>query len=244
VSAPRAAIYAAASRFITAGTLVLQALRLTLAPEVSAALARHDTGRVSEMYRVATQWVVLSSWPLYLIMAVFPATVLQLFGPSYSDGATALTILCLAMLVSLAAGNVQTVLLMGGKSAWVLANKAACLALNIALNLVLIPRLGINGAALAWAATIVLDSSLSFGQVRWGMRIAGSLRGIAIAAAVSVASFTLVPLVVKAAAGPSFVSLVVAFAAAATVFALPVWRFRDVLGVSALLSSLRHQSAS
>ena len=127
----------------------MQALRLAISPELSAALARQDLSRAGEMYRVSTQWVLFSSWPLYLLMGVFAPTVLGLFGPSYPQGATALSVLCAAMLVALAAGNVGSVLLMGGKSTWVLGDKILALTVNVAANLILIPRYGITGAAVA-----------------------------------------------------------------------------------------------
>jgi len=239
VSAAQAAIYAAASRFITSGTLVLQALRLAIAGEVSGALARQDTERVSQMYRTASQWVVLSSWPLYLVMAAFAPTVLRIFGPSYPSGATAMTILCLAMLVNLAAGNVGTVLLMGGKSTWVLADKAASLAINVAANLLLVPHLGITGAAIAWAITIVLDSCLAFGQVRWGMRIGGRLTGIAAAGALAVACFGVLPLVVRLLVGSSLPALLASVLVGLAAFLPVAWHRRELFGITVLLEALR-----
>jgi O-antigen/teichoic acid export membrane protein len=239
VSAAQAAVYTAASRFVMAGTLVLQALRLALAADVSAALARRDLGHVSQMYRLATQWVVLSSWPLYLVMAVFSSTVLRIFGDSYGSGGTAMTILCLAMLVNLAAGNVQTVLLMGGKSLWVLADKAACLAVNVGLNLLLIPHLGIRGAAIAWAATIVLDSGLAFIQVRRGMGVGGSLRATALAGGAAAICFGVVPWVLRLTLGEGVAVLAGAIAVGLALYAVPVWRARQYLGLGILLGALR-----
>ena len=239
VSPAKAAIYAAASRFITAGTLVLQALRLAMATDISTALARRQLARVSELYRTATQWVVLSSWPLYVVMAIFAPFVLRIFGATYPQGATATSILCLAMMLNLAAGNVGTVLLMGGKSGWVLADKTVCVALNVALNLVLIPRVGINGAAIAWAATIVLDSALSFGQVRWGMGIRGRLDGVALAAGLTVVCFGGAALLARTVAGPSLAGLTAAVLIGAITFAVPVWRWRGRLGVDVLVGALR-----
>lgn len=237
-SPAQAAVYAAASRFVTSGTLVLQALRLAVASDISASLARRDHGRVSELYRTASQWVVVSSWPLYLVMAAFAFPVLQIFGRSYGTGATAMTILCLAMLVQLAAGNVGTVLLMGGKSRWVLADKGACLAVNVAANLLLVPRLGITGAALAWAATIILDSSLAFFQVRWGMRIGGSLRGLAWAAALSVGCFGVVSLVGREVLGQTLVALVASVLVAVLAYLPLLWWRRGTLGLDALFAGL------
>jgi len=238
----QAAIYAAASRFITSGTLVLQALRVAIAGEVSAALARRDTDRVSQIYSAASQWVVLSSWPLYLVMAVFAPTVLRIFGASYSAGAHAMTVLCLAMLVNLAAGNVGTVLLMGGRSSWVLMDKAAGLAVNVALNLALVPRFGITGAAVAWAATIVLDSGLAFGQVRWGMRIGGSLRGLALAGLLAVSCFGVAPVLVRVVAGSSLVTMSVAIALSLSLYLPMVWLRRETLGVRILIEALSPHS--
>ncbi len=64
----------------------------------------------------------------------------------------------LAMLVNLGTGNVTVVLLMGGKSSWGAINTGAALIVNIGLNLLLIPHLGILGAAIAWGASIVVDN--------------------------------------------------------------------------------------
>ncbi len=241
-SPAQAAIYAAASRFITSGTLVLQALRVAIAGDISAALARRDTERVSQIYSAASQWVVLSSWPLYLVMAVFAPTVLRVFGASYPAGAHAMTVLCLAMLVNLAAGNVGTVLLMGGRSSWVLMDKAASLAINVGVNLALVPHFGITGAAVAWAATIVLDSVLAFGQVRWGMRIGGSLRGLALAGVLALCCFGLVPVAVRWIAGSSLLTMSVAIALSLALYLPMVWLRRDTLGVRILLDALSRRS--
>jgi O-antigen/teichoic acid export membrane protein len=244
VSAAQAAIYAAASRFITSGTLVLQALRLAIAGDVSAALARGDTRRVSQMYSVASQWVVVSSWPLYLLVAVFASTVLRIFGSSNPAGAHALTVLSLAMLVNLAAGNVGTVLLMGGRSTWVLMDKGASLAVNVGANLLLVPSFGITGAAVAWALSIVLDSVLAFSQVRWGMRIGGSLRGLVFAAVLAVGCFGVVPVVDRATGGSSVPMMVVAAVIAVGIYAPIVWLRRDSLGIGALIDALTPRRAS
>ncbi|HEY0167146.1 MAG TPA: oligosaccharide flippase family protein [Jatrophihabitans sp.] len=243
-SPAEAAIYAAASRFITSGTLVLQALRVAIAGDVSAALARRDTDRVSQMYSAASQWVVLSSWPLYLVMAAFAPTVLSIFGEDYPSGAHALTVLCLAMLVYLAAGNVGTVLLMGGRSSWVLMDKAASLAVNVVANLALVPHLGITGAAIAWAATIVLDSVLAFSQVRWGMRIGGSLRGLALAAVLALGCFGVLPVIVRLIAGSSWAAMSVALALSLSLYLPMVWLRRDTLGVRILIDALSPRTRS
>jgi O-antigen/teichoic acid export membrane protein len=239
VSASQAAIYAAASRFITSGTLVLQALRLSIAPELSAALARNDKARAGEMYRVSTQWVLLSSWPLYIVMGVFAPTVLGLFGAGYTSGATAMSILCAAMLVAMAAGNVGTVLLMGGKSSWVLGDKIVVLGINVAANVLLIPPMGISGAALAWAITIVIDSAIAFAQVQWGLGLSSRGRAIFLAAGLAAGCYAGGGLAVRAIWGSNLTTLVLSTLAISALYLALVWRKRDLLDLPMLLAGLR-----
>jgi O-antigen/teichoic acid export membrane protein len=238
VSPTQAAIYAAASRFITSGTLVMQALRLALAPELSRALANEERERASVIYQLATQWIIVTSWPLYLVMAVFAPCILRVFGPAYPAGATALSVLSVAMLVNLATGPVGTVLLMAGKSRWVLADKVAVVAVNVAGNLLLIPHLGINGAAIAWAVSIVLDSALAVGQVRYGMRIGGSLRVIAWCAALAVACYGVVCLAWRLIAGTSLPVTIAGVVVATAIYLPLIWRVRERIGLTMLVESV------
>jgi O-antigen/teichoic acid export membrane protein len=243
LSAAEAAVYAAASRFITAGTLALSAMRLAAAPEISAALARDDRARASELYRVTTQWVVLSSWPLYLVLGLFGPVLLGLFGPGYESGSTSLAILCAAMLVALAAGNVGSVLLMGGRSTWVLAVKVLVLVVNVAANLVLIPRLGIVGAAIAWALAIVVDNAISVLLVHRGMLVSSRGPGLLKAMVLAAACFGVLGALARWAFGPTAVGLLVALVVGAAVYLPLVWRSRASLDLGVLGSALRRSPA-
>src|SRR5262245_15283371 len=50
---------------------------------------------------------------------------------------------------------------MGGKSAWSLASIGLSVATNVVLNLILIPHLGIEGAAIAYAVSLTLDTLIT-----------------------------------------------------------------------------------
>jgi O-antigen/teichoic acid export membrane protein len=175
-SPEQAGIYAAASRFVTTGTLVEAALRVALAPRVSAAFAVQDVATAARLHSMATSWIVLLSWPLYLVLAGHSRLVLGLFGPDFVSGAVPLTILACAMLVATAAGNSQTVLLMSGRSGWQMLDKALAVFVNLVLCAVLIPRYGMTGAAVAWGATITLDSAVVWLQVRYLLGVRGDMR--------------------------------------------------------------------
>jgi O-antigen/teichoic acid export membrane protein len=121
-------------------------------------------------------------------------------------------------------------------------DKGAALTVNVAANLVLVPRFGITGAAVAWAGTIVLDSVLAFGQVRWGMRIGGSLRGLAIAGLLALGCFAVVPVAVRMIAGSSLPAMSVAIVLSLALYLPMVWARRNSLGIPILIQALSRRA--
>jgi len=153
--AAEAGVYNAALRLALAGTLALQALRLAIAPTLARLLTVGDVDGVEHLHRTAAVWITVVSFPLYLVFAAWPAEVLRLFGPGFAGGGPALALLAGATLVNLATGPVSTLLLMSGRSGLTLAVTAVSLAFGVALALVLIPRYGVTGAAIAKGAAVI-----------------------------------------------------------------------------------------
>lgn len=168
----QAGIYGSASRFVSAGVVVLTALRIVVAPRFSALLAAGRKEDVEELYAVTARWILLFGAPIYLLLAVFAPTVLGWLGSGFQDGVSSMVILSLGSIVVLAAGNVQSLLLMSGRSALGAFNKLFVVAFNVTANLVLIPRIGIKGAAISWAGAMLLDTLLASYQVRRATGIA------------------------------------------------------------------------
>ncbi len=164
-----AGAYATASRFITSGTMAMEALRVGTSPMMAAAFARGEKARVQSIYALSTVWVVLLSWPIFVTLATFAPLIMSTIGPEFEIASTSMTVMCLSILGYLALGNINSCLLMGGYSKLTASNTALSLALNIALNLYLVPRIGLVGAAIAWAVAITFDSVLCV--VRGNMRV-------------------------------------------------------------------------
>lgn len=234
-STAEAGIYAAASRFVTTGTLALQAMRVAIGPQLSGLLSTGQRRRGGDLYRAATVWVVLSSWPLYLLMACFPATLLRLLGAEFTAGSTALSILALGMLVSFATGNVGTVLSMSGKSGWALANKLTALVAMLVLDLALVPRYGMVGAAVGWTVAIAVDNLLALWQVKRLVDGPRLDRATLLAAGAAVVCFGGGGLGLRAALGDSLLALLCALVGGTAVYAAVVYRERDALAIHHLL---------
>jgi O-antigen/teichoic acid export membrane protein len=164
-SAHDAGVFSAVMRYVIMGTFAFQAMRVAIGPQISRLLAERRERDAETVFQTATWWLMALSWPFYLLLAVFASTVLSLFGHGFTTGATALAILAVAELVDMGTGNVTLVLLMGGRSQWNLINISLGLVTTVGLGFLLIPHYGVVGAAIAWAATIVIENGAAAVQV-------------------------------------------------------------------------------
>lgn len=239
VSNDQAGIYATASRFITSGTLVLSATRIAVAPQIAGLLARGENRTAEELYNVATSWVIAASWPIYLVLACFGPVILMPFGAEFTEGAAALAILSCSMLVLMAAGNVQTVLLMGGRSSWTLANKVVALIVNIALNLLLVPPFGIVGAAVAWGASITIDTAAASFQVHRYLGLRLRPRRLAVPGLWALVCFGAGGLLIRLLFGASPATFALYVLVACLGYGIALWRARSSLHADLLLEAVR-----
>ncbi|MDQ4142872.1 MAG: polysaccharide biosynthesis C-terminal domain-containing protein [Actinomycetota bacterium] len=234
-----AGIYAVVSRLTLAGKLTLEAIRLAIAPELSALLARGDNDGAGRLYRVAAIWTIVPSWPLYVLLFIFAHPVMEFFGPQFVEGVPALRILSAAMLFNLGTGEVTTLLLMGGKSSWNLFNNSISLAINLSLNLILIPRWGIEGAAVAWTLSILFDNIVPLIQIGVLMKI--RLFGPAYfrAVATAIGSYAATGVVWLALLGASGAALILSAVTGSLVYIALLFRSRGEFQLPLLWEALK-----
>jgi O-antigen/teichoic acid export membrane protein len=237
-STREAGIYAAATRYVTVSMLVLQMLFAALGPQVSDLIARDRIDRVETTYRTATIWVTALAWPLYVAIVSFAPTFLAVFGPEFVAGEDALVILAGASLVNLATGPGALVLLMSGRSRLLLANAVVSLAMNVTLNFVLIPALGITGAAIALGASVLFNSIAPLAQARYLLGIHPFTRGLALVATASVSLYGGLGIAFRVALGDSLPVLGVFVLAATALYLVFLWRFRDALELTTIGDAL------
>jgi O-antigen/teichoic acid export membrane protein len=119
-----------------------------------------------EMLKTSARWVFALTFPTFLIMTLFSSELLTLlFGKQYATAGTALAILALGHLVNTAVGRVGSLMKSSGYTKIIFYNSTANLAANIILNILLIPPLGIIGAAIATSGSIIVMSFLLTAEV-------------------------------------------------------------------------------
>ncbi len=229
-----AGVYGAASRYLTPGTMIATSIVFVVGPQLSGLLAQQSFERARAVYQTATLWLIALSFPFYLAVATWAPFLMRIFGHKFAVGADALLILGLAMLIDMGTGAVRSVLFMGGKSSWIMLDNLAALATDVVLNVILIPRIGINGAAIAWAASIAVGNLVPLYQVwrLWRLQPVG--RGSLIVTACAVACYGLFGLGVRLTLGAGPVGFGVFVVVGTAAYTLLLWRFRRWLRVGVL----------
>jgi O-antigen/teichoic acid export membrane protein len=185
-----AATYAVASRLLQFGLFVAASVGQVAQPMFAGLIAAGHRDRAKHVFQTATGWQVAVVWPQYLVASFFAALLLRIvFGGAYVDGAAVVAILAVSTMVGSAAGPVDMLLLMAGKSTWSLWNTGATLAVNIALNLVLIPEYGIVGAAVSWSISRLVANALPLAEVAVHLRLHPFGRATLLAAAGATATY-------------------------------------------------------
>lgn len=116
--------------------------------------------------KLVTNWIFALVFPAFLLMTFFSEEVLLiLFGNEYTTAATALAILTFGNLIDTSIGTVGDILKSKGHTKPIFYNTVLAVILNLGLNIYLIPKLGIEGAAIATASTTIFTSILLFLEV-------------------------------------------------------------------------------
>ena len=229
-----AALYTAATRFLVFGQLGGTALGTGVQHRFGTLFATGDRAGAAELYRTSTAWLIVLTWPLYLLFAVFSPYVLALFGRGYPVAEPVMVLLALTMLVATGCGRVANVLNMAGRTTWTLANAVLALVLDVALNFLLVPRIGILGAAVAWSVAIAANNLLPLAQLGFAERLHPFGPGTGIAAGLAATCFGVLPLVAAVLAGRTPPVLIGAAVAGTVLYLGGLWAAREPLRLSAL----------
>lgn len=150
-------IYTVAVRGAALVVFVLQAVNLALEPHVARLYTTGDRERLQRTVTWSARVVLAAALPVAGLFALFGDAILRLvFGQPYVGAHTALTVLAAGQVVNAAMGSVGLLLNMTGRERETATGQAVAAAANVLLNLLLIPRYGVEGAAVATATSLVL----------------------------------------------------------------------------------------
>ncbi len=174
-----AGIYAIATRAAELVTFIVTAANMTLQPRIARLYHEGNRPLLQRMITSAAKRVLLASLPLALLLIIAAWWLLDLlYGRAFTPAAVPLQILASAQLIVVGFGSVGTIVNMAGHERQSMKVLAFAVAINIVLNALLIPPLGIIGAAIATGVSRVLAQATLWWWLRWHLHIRSSAFGL------------------------------------------------------------------
>jgi O-antigen/teichoic acid export membrane protein len=137
-------------------SFLLQAVETGMSPQIAALHSQDKLNQLLGATKHMTLLLVVLGGIPSLILIVFAPQLLSLLGPEFPRGATAMRILLAGQVLKLLSGPVGSYMVMTGLGRMSLWNAINSAIVVLVLSAVLIPILGIEGAAIAGAASTVV----------------------------------------------------------------------------------------
>lgn len=147
-------IYNVALKLALVTSFAIEAINSSLAPKIAKLYEEHKNEQFLKLVKFATRLNFVITTIIVVILIIFNQWFLGIFGSEFKVGGIALIILCSIHLINSAVGSVGIIMQMTGKQKQYQYIAVIALLINLLLNFILIPRYGINGAAVATAISL------------------------------------------------------------------------------------------
>lgn len=151
---------------------VLQSFTILFTPIAARLFARDDYAGINNLYWQTAVWTSVLSFPIFALTFSLsaPLTVL-LYGQEYASSAVLLALLSFGYYFNAALGFNGLTLKVYGKLRYIVVINIIAAIVNVAINLLLIPRYGALGAACGTCGTMVIHNLLKQAGLRFGTGI-------------------------------------------------------------------------
>ena len=146
--------YGVALKVSLVGAKIITAFAVVFTPVIADLWNRGKVEELQQLYTTVSRWIFMLSFPLFIIMLLYSDAMMKIFGKGFIVSSGALVILAVGQLMSASTGAAGIMVLMSGRSKLELMNVSVTLVLDALLCYLLIPRYGVNGAAIANMASL------------------------------------------------------------------------------------------
>ncbi len=166
--ASEVAAYQASIQVARLNQILLLSMATLFTPVAARLFARHDHQAIDQLYWQTARVIFVLNLPVLLMTSAFaPQTVALLFGQQYADAAAVMAILALGYAVNNLTGYNNALLQTYRQLRYAVITDLGTLIASLGLSLLLIPRYGAVGAALATSLTqVLLNLVRQFGMQR------------------------------------------------------------------------------
>jgi O-antigen/teichoic acid export membrane protein len=140
----------------TLATLFTFSFNAIFSPIIADVYHRGRVGLMESLLHTITRWIVILTLPMFAWLVISGQSVLRMFGYEFTRGYTALVILAAAYMIESATGSISSCLAMTKYQRYNVYNILVMAVVAVVLNVILVPRMGILGAAIGTGAAVVL----------------------------------------------------------------------------------------
>jgi len=119
--------------------------------------AQRNYKEMGKIFSTVSRWIFLISFPIFIIIIFLPKTIIfNFFGKDYISGYNALAILASGYFINVITGPGIQVLKSFSKVKSIFIINSSLALFNVILNIILIPKYSLNGAAIATALSLII----------------------------------------------------------------------------------------
>ena len=161
-------IYGAASRMVLLVNFVLLAVNSIASPKFASLFQQGDMLALAKLAKGSTKLLIFAASPFFFLFWFAPSELMMLFGKEFATGASVISILAIGQLVNIITGPAGNVLMMTGHESMVRNTMFVSALICIAISWLLVPSMGIVGAAIANTITVSIENLIMVALV-WRM---------------------------------------------------------------------------
>ncbi len=173
-------VYVVVSRFSQQMYMVSAVIGGVLLPSIAELYSEGEMIRLQKLITKSSRVAVAASSVLALSLFLFSDYLLLLFGSDFQRGRLTLEILVIGQIVNISMGAVGAILTMTSNEKYLVLSVGMSTILNVFLNFILIPKIDIEGAAIATTSSLVLWNLVSYYFVKKKTGIESSFIGSAL----------------------------------------------------------------
>ncbi len=151
-------LYDTAFKIASASALILMAVNAIQGPTFAEYHSRNDLKKLRNSIHSSTRLLFWATLPFTVAIMVFPELILSLFGREFIPAQQALIILCIGNFISSITGSVGILLQMTGHQRQYNSIIVLAALTSIVMNILLVPSIGITGAAIASATAKIVQN--------------------------------------------------------------------------------------
>jgi O-antigen/teichoic acid export membrane protein len=159
------AYYGSAVKLTMIIALVLASVNSVITPQIAELFSSGKFDVLKDRIKKGTRLIFIITFPMILVLAIVPSLILGFFGENYISAREALWILLAGQAINSLCGSVGVYLNMTGKQRPFQRILVSALTLNIILNYFLIPKFGMEGAAIATSTSMILWNIIAVAYV-------------------------------------------------------------------------------